>query len=495
MIGSILLRQRFNKIINKIMECCKADEKINGLLLFGSQATGNNLSFYSDIDFIVITYEEKSDGKQFLINLKIGLMDINEEIAYKLQNKDKLVIFLQESFLKLEFQFLTSEKLWEIKKFFQDIKFENLDRVVLVDKNKKIKTKVSDLIHSKEILDKKIIFNELISDFLYYFDLASNQLKRGDSYAFYFEYNIAFHRLVQIISLYYEHERLFLPRNIFSILKTDNEKNKLQNLSCNLKAEKAYEKKKALFDFFLDTLDKIAKIYEIDFSKKELIFFKEKIDERDLIWNFRDIGFYIDGNKLKIKKGKIFRSSKIIFTYPDDEILTLIRNKNIKTIIDLRTKVEILKRPYTANITQEVKYFNFPFFEPDKIKNQVIQVDANQTELQKSYLHLVIDYKDEIKKIFEILADERNYNILIHCVAGKDRTGFVIMLIELLLGITKEDIIFDYLSSGIDTDKDLIQIPIDYIENQGGIFNYLKNIGISTNQLNKIREILFERIK
>ena len=53
----------------------------------------------------------------------------------------------------------------------------------------------------------------------------------------------------------------------------------------------------------------------------------------------------------------------------------------------------------------------------------------------------------ELRQIFEVLADSRNYPIMVHCTQGKDRTGLVIILVLLMLGIPLDAIVADYMAS------------------------------------------------
>lgn len=52
--------------------------------------------------------------------------------------------------------------------------------------------------------------------------------------------------------------------------------------------------------------------------------------------------------------------------------------------------------------------------------------------------------KANYKKIFQLLADESNYPVYIHCTGGKDRTGTVLYLLNALLGVEQADLIKDY---------------------------------------------------
>jgi protein-tyrosine phosphatase len=52
--------------------------------------------------------------------------------------------------------------------------------------------------------------------------------------------------------------------------------------------------------------------------------------------------------------------------------------------------------------------------------------------------------KREVKQVFDVLADERSWPVLVHCTQGKDRTGLVVMLVLFLLGADEAAIDEDY---------------------------------------------------
>ena len=55
----------------------------------------------------------------------------------------------------------------------------------------------------------------------------------------------------------------------------------------------------------------------------------------------------------------------------------------------------------------------------------------------------------EIVKAFEILGDESNYPIAIHCSIGTDRTGMMAFVINGLLGASYEQLNYEYMFSNL----------------------------------------------
>ena len=60
---------------------------------------------------------------------------------------------------------------------------------------------------------------------------------------------------------------------------------------------------------------------------------------------------------------------------------------------------------------------------------------------------MVTDFKPEMAQVLRLASEPANLPLLIHCTAGKDRTGFVCALIQSLLGVSWEGILEGYLRS------------------------------------------------
>jgi len=57
------------------------------------------------------------------------------------------------------------------------------------------------------------------------------------------------------------------------------------------------------------------------------------------------------------------------------------------------------------------------------------------------------DFKCEIKIFFSLLLNEDNLPMVFHCSAGKDRTGIFAALFLFALGVSRNDIINDYMET------------------------------------------------
>lgn len=133
-------------------------------------------------------------------------------------------------------------------------------------------------------------------------------------------------------------------------------------------------------------------------------------------------------------------------------------------------------------------------------------------------LNMGIDFKEEDFKVklaqgLKFLSNNKGI-YAVHCIDGKDRTGFVIALLECLMGATKDEVINDYMTSYYNYYKiDKNDSKYDLIANSNikktlqnlfpnmsssddlskSAYNYVKNLGLSDNEINQLKTNLSQQ--
>lgn len=113
--------------------------------------------------------------------------------------------------------------------------------------------------------------------------------------------------------------------------------------------------------------------------------------------------------------------------------------------------------------------------------------------------------KEQIRKIFTLLADETAYPAYMHCAGGGDRTGTVAFLLGAMLGMDYNDLINDYEYSNLSVSgernrfskvwKAFEEKLNEYAPGKSvriQVVNYLKSCGITEEIQSRISEILTE---
>ena len=235
-------------------------------------------------------------------------------------------------------------------------------------------------------------------------------------------------------------------------------------------------------------------------------------------FNFRDIGGYPTKEGKKIKKGIYFRTGRQDRMSEKD--LAELKNLKISTQIDLRKPEEILDQGKGPLENMGADYINIPII-PDGGSDQLSRLVGDTGISGKRYLGYLEFGPESWLKIFEILANKDSLPVVLHCTAGKDRTGVSTAFLLSVLGVDRDLIEADYKLTNLDTER-----QADFIENSGGfpegvdrdamilaagvpedamavfldgvesrwgsVLGYLEEIGITKNQMNAIRDNFLE---
>ena len=175
--------------------------------------------------------------------------------------------------------------------------------------------------------------------------------------------------------------------------------------------------------------------------------------------NTRELGGYKTTDGKTIKWGKLFRSDKLSdISSADQEYL---QNLGIKKIVDFRSEQEKAEDPNI--IPTGIKYVEMPISVDGAMRSKIEAVLKGETDRKvESFLidanrEFVTDYTDVYENFLRGLIDE-DVPTLFHCTAGKDRAGFAAAITLIALGVSKADVINDYMKTNTFTQERIEEI-------------------------------------
>lgn len=167
------------------------------------------------------------------------------------------------------------------------------------------------------------------------------------------------------------------------------------------------------------------------------------------IHNFRDYGGYAVEGGGRLRDAMLWRSAH--HTDADDADLAAIDKLGIETIIDLRGDDEREQHPcrrsdnfggrvlFAGGITAGLA---------PHLQAAGGAIDAGTARARMIDTYAGMPYRPALVATLRLyLAALAEYDApsLVHCVAGKDRTGFAVAIVHRLLGVHEDDLMHDYL--------------------------------------------------
>ena len=168
------------------------------------------------------------------------------------------------------------------------------------------------------------------------------------------------------------------------------------------------------------------------------------------IHNLRDYGGYAAADGARVKTGLLFRSGQHMDASDTD--LATIRALDIRTIIDLRGVTERTKFPCRRHddfdahvIAHDGETSNSP---PHEGGGGTVTMTAELARKRMIAVYTRMPVNPAMiamfSRYFEALA-ERDGGSLVHCFAGKDRTGIAASLLLHVLGVHHDDVVAEFL--------------------------------------------------
>ena len=221
--------------------------------------------------------------------------------------------------------------------------------------------------------------------------------------------------------------------------------------------------------------------------------------------NFRDVGgcATIDGRI--VRPGVIYRSATLA-SLTDRDAVTL-GEMGIRTIIDLRRPDEVSTLGRVADATGR-RYINIAPTHALWDNADYDEAAGPARYLADRYLDLANDGIVEIGSALRLISTDDAPPTLVHCFAGKDRTGVLIALTLALVGVSDQGIADDYARSDdwsrnhapADLPPHWVVAPreamliflADLREAYGSVERYAATAGVDSAEVAALRALLLE---
>jgi len=162
------------------------------------------------------------------------------------------------------------------------------------------------------------------------------------------------------------------------------------------------------------------------------------------VFNFRDLGGAPTTDGRAVHSGRLYRSDSL-HRLTEQECAQL-RTLGVRTVLDLRRPHEI-ERDGRIRDTSGLAYVNIHPVHREWNPANYDPTDGPARFLADRYLDMAEEGVDGLGEALRFLSDGDHAPVVMHCFAGKDRTGVLAALTLCLLGVPDPHIAADYARS------------------------------------------------
>ena len=183
--------------------------------------------------------------------------------------------------------------------------------------------------------------------------------------------------------------------------------------------------------------------FALDFGRRHLIT-AERILPLSGGVNFRDVGGYRTADGRAVRWGQVYRAGSLA-ELTDGDVAAL-GALGLRLVCDLRSPDELARHadrlpPGATHTHRSIAG------EIGRLRRVVILYRKRhrlQELLEQIYRVMIDQNGPALAGVLRLAADPANRPLVIHCTAGKDRTGLAVALLLLSLGVPEETVVADY---------------------------------------------------
>ncbi len=157
--------------------------------------------------------------------------------------------------------------------------------------------------------------------------------------------------------------------------------------------------------------------------------------------NVRDVGGLPVRGGGRTRRGVLLRSASLVASTPAD-VRHLVEDLGLRLVLDLRTPSEIDRDGPTAVAQAGVETIGLNFIGDSR--DYLPEIGDERDPMLRNYLGYLSDHPANVAEGVRRLAAEDAGPILVHCAAGKDRTGMLVALVLDAVGVERDAVVADY---------------------------------------------------
>jgi protein-tyrosine phosphatase len=167
--------------------------------------------------------------------------------------------------------------------------------------------------------------------------------------------------------------------------------------------------------------------------------------------NFRDLGGYATSDGRHVKWGRLYRSDDLADLTDAD--LARVSELGLELVCDFRAESEKRAEPDRLPAADPPDVAALPIgaesFLVENLRERIRTGELEGLDLRGMMIEgnrqFVTTFAAQYAAMFERITQPENIPALVHCTAGKDRTGFASALILSVLGVPRETVMEDFL--------------------------------------------------
>jgi protein tyrosine/serine phosphatase len=190
--------------------------------------------------------------------------------------------------------------------------------------------------------------------------------------------------------------------------------------------------------------------------------------------NARDLGGILTVNGGRTRERTLIRTDN--HRRLDTDGLAAIRSYGVSRILDLRWEWEASRDP--SPLADDERYRLVP---------ASFDLTGDEEIPPDSYRLMVDASQDRLAAVFIAIAEAPPGGVVLHCHAGRDRTGVVVALALHVAGVSVESVAADYALSDNSPPAMIVNTFAHLGARYGGVIDYLVGSGVAPTHLAAIR--------